>query len=73
MSRMEASRRNASALSVRFSKSLASRRQRLSHAQGALDHPAHRQHLEAFGLVGSSSERSVRMVAAIAFAMMCAL
>ena len=33
MRRTEASRRNASALSVRFSKSLASRRQRLSHAR----------------------------------------
>ena len=31
--RIEARRRNASALSVRFSKSLASRRQRLSHAR----------------------------------------
>src|SRR5271165_6659579 len=33
MRRMEASRRNASALSVRFSKSLARRRQRLSQAR----------------------------------------
>ena len=51
--RIEASHRNASALSVRFSKSLASRRQRLSHAKVRSTTPAHRQHDEAFGLVRS--------------------
>src|SRR5215469_15868217 len=49
MRRMEASRRNASALSVRFSKSLASTAT-IEPCQGALDHPAHRQHLEPLWL-----------------------
>ena len=53
MRRIEAMRRNASALSVRFSKSFARRRQRLSHAKVRSTTQRIGSNDEAFGLVRS--------------------
>ena len=56
MRRMEASLRKASAVQLRFSQSLANRRQRLSHAMvrsvpDLIRDPALRQHDEALDLI----------------------
>src|SRR5256884_9500235 len=51
MSRIEARRKNASAVRLRFSQSLVSLRQRLSHASVPLNDPALGQHHESFGLI----------------------
>ena len=53
MRRMEASLRKARALRLRFSQSLASRRQRLSQPMVPLDDPAPGQHLEPLGAIGA--------------------
>jgi hypothetical protein len=53
ISRMDASRRKASALRLRFSKSLARRRQRLSQAMVRLNYPAFWKNHKPFGLIGT--------------------
>ena len=50
MRRIEARRKKARPLRLRFSQSLASLRQRLSHANGALNDPAFGQVNKSFGL-----------------------
>ena len=58
---MEASLRKPSALRLRFSQSLASRRQRLSQGDGAFNNPALGQHDEALGAIGSLDDLGLEL------------
>ena len=58
---MEARRRNAKALRVRFSKSLANRRHRLNQANVRLDNPASWENLEALCLIGAFDDCDFEM------------
>ena len=51
MRRIEARRKNAKALRVRFSKSLANRRHRFEPGEGAFNNPTPWENLEAFGVI----------------------
>ena len=61
MRRIDARRKNASALRLRFSQSLASLRQRLSQAMVRSTTQRHGKHHESFGVIGALDDFSFEM------------